>query len=97
MPHWLARIDHSFSALRPERLFLGRHKFHHFRVWYRDLLADYVREILLDPRTLGREYLHAGQVQAIVAGHLSGRRNYTYEIHNLLTLELLHRLFLDPN
>jgi asparagine synthase (glutamine-hydrolysing) len=97
MPHWLARIDHSFSALRPERLFLGRHKFHHFRVWYRDLLADYVREILLDPRTLGREYLHAGQVQAIVDGHLSGRRNYTYEIHNLLTLELLHRLFLDPN
>jgi asparagine synthase (glutamine-hydrolysing) len=97
MPHWLARIDHAVSALHPERLFLGRHKFHHFRIWYRDVLSNYVREVLLDPRTLGRGYLHPERVRAVVEGHLSGLRNYTYEIHNLLTLELLHRLFLDPS
>ncbi len=97
MPHWLARLDHTFSALHPERIFLGRHKFHHFRVWYRDTLADYVREVLLDPRTLGRGYLNAKEVEAIVAGHSSGLRNYTGEIHTLLTLELLHRQFFDAN
>jgi hypothetical protein len=30
-----------------------------------------------------------------VQGHLKGDRNYTTEIHKLLALELLHRLFVD--
>jgi asparagine synthase (glutamine-hydrolysing) len=97
MPHWVARIDNAISVLRPGRLFLGRHKFHHFRIWYRDILANYVREILLDSRTLNRGYLNAEKVRDVVEGHLSGRRNHTYEIHNLLTLELMHRQFLDSN
>ena len=50
MPQWMARIDHLLSPLHPERLFLGRHKFYHFRVWYRDALAKYVQEMLLDSR-----------------------------------------------
>lgn len=95
MPQWLARIDHAFSFLHPERLFLGRHKFYHFRVWYRDALSQYVREMLLDPLTLARPYLEPKGLEAIVHGHLKGNRNYTAEIHKLLTLELLHRLFLE--
>jgi asparagine synthase (glutamine-hydrolysing) len=95
MPQWLARIDHLFSPLHLERLFLGRHKFGHFRVWYRDTLADYVREMLLDPRTLSRPYLHRGTLEALVEGHARGDRNYTSEIHKVLTLELQHRLFFD--
>ncbi len=51
MPQWVARIDHVFSAFHLERLFLGRHKVFHFRIWYRDALAGYVREMLLDPRS----------------------------------------------
>lgn len=96
MPQWVARIDHLLSALRFERLFLGRHKFCHFRVWYRDALCDYVREMLLDRQTLSRPYLERKTVEDVVDGHLRGRRNYTTEIHRILTLELLHRLFLDP-
>jgi asparagine synthase (glutamine-hydrolysing) len=95
MPQWMAGIDHALSPLRLERLFLGRHKFSHFRLWYRDALAKYVREILLDRRTLSRPFLEPKGIEAVVSGHLSGRRNYTSEIHKLLTLELLHRLFLD--
>jgi asparagine synthase (glutamine-hydrolysing) len=95
MPQWAASIDHLLSPLRLERLFLGWHKFHHFRVWYRDALSGYVREMLLDPRTLARPYLEPRRLEAIVEGHLKGDRNYTTEIHKVLTLELLHRLFLD--
>jgi asparagine synthase (glutamine-hydrolysing) len=54
-----------------------------------------VREILLDGRTLSRPYLDAKTVEAIVNGHTKGGLNYTSAIHKLLTLELLHRLFLD--
>jgi asparagine synthase (glutamine-hydrolysing) len=95
MPQSVARADHLLSALRLERLFLGRHKLLHFRVWYRDQLAGYVRQILLDPRTLSRPYLKKKSVERIVDGHLRQGLNYTMPIHKLITLELLHRLFVD--
>ena len=95
MPQAVARIDHFLSPLRLERLFLGRHKLLHFRIWYRDQLADYVRQILLDPLTLSRPYLQKKTVEAVVKSHLNGTRNYTATIHKLLTLELLQRLFLN--
>jgi asparagine synthase (glutamine-hydrolysing) len=96
MPQWAARLDHLLSPLHLERLFLGRHKFYHFRVWYRDAFAKYVRDVLLDSRTLSRPYLHRNMVETIVRGHLNGDRNYTSEIHKLLTLDLIFRSFLDP-
>ena len=95
MPQWLARIDHLFARLHLERLFLGRHKLFHFRIWYRDTLSQYVRQMLLDPETLSRPYLQRKGVEKVVEGHIKGNRNYTTEIHKLLTLELLHRLFVD--
>jgi asparagine synthase (glutamine-hydrolysing) len=95
MPQWLARIDHWFAPLHAERLFLGRHKLSHFRIWYRDALSEYIREILLDSRTLARPYVERSGVETIVRGHLKGDRNYTSEIHKMLTLELLHRVFFD--
>ncbi len=95
MPQWVAKIDHLLSPLCLERLFLGRHKFHHFRVWYKDALSSYVREMLLDSRTLSRPYLTPRVLKDVVGGHLNGDRNYTAEIHKVLTLELIHRLFVD--
>ncbi len=95
MPQWVALIDHALRPFHLERLFLGRHKFYHFRIWYRDALSKYVREMLLDPLTLSRPYLDRKTVEAMVRGHLDGGRNYTAEIHKLLSLELLHRLFID--
>jgi asparagine synthase (glutamine-hydrolysing) len=96
MPQWIASLDYFFSPLHLERLFLGRHKLLHFRVWYRDALSEYVRQMLLDTRTLSRPYLERKGVEATVRGHLRGDRNFTTDIHKLLTLELLHRLFFDP-
>jgi asparagine synthase (glutamine-hydrolysing) len=96
MPQWVASVDHMLAPLHLERLFLGRHKLLHFRLWYRDSLSDYVRQMLLDSSTLSRPYLERKSVEAMVCGHLKGDRNHTTEIHKLITLELLHRLFLDP-
>jgi asparagine synthase (glutamine-hydrolysing) len=95
MPQWLALLDHWLSPLRLERLFLGRHKYSHFRVWYRDSLSKYVQDILLDSRTLERWFINRDTVQQIVAKHVSGEGNYTFDIHKVLTLELLHRSLLD--
>jgi len=95
MPQTLARVDHALAPLHLERAFLGRHKFNHYRIWYRDALGSYIREMLLDPRTLARPYLQRDTLEGIVREHLAGRRNYTTAIHKILTLEHLHRLFVD--
>ena len=95
MPQWLARLDHAFSPLGLERIFLGRHKPFHFRVWYRDALAGYIQEVLLDPRSLTRNYVERKGIEAMVRGHLRGNANFTTELHKVLTLELIHRLFID--
>ena len=91
---WLGSIT-AFSAFHLERLFLGKHKFFHFRIWYRDFLSEYLREMLLDSRSLSRPYLERKGIEAMVQGHLKGNRNYTTAIHKILTLELVHRLFVD--
>jgi asparagine synthase (glutamine-hydrolysing) len=97
MPQWLARIDRGLSPLNIEHLFLGRHKIFHFRLWYRDYLAGYLRELLLDSRSLSRSYIESKGLDAMVQGHLKGNANYTVELHKVVSLELLHRIFLDPN
>lgn len=97
MPQWVAQIDHVFRPLHLERIWLGRHKIFHFRVWYRDQLAKYVSDILFDPWSLARPYVEPKAMRAIVDAHIKGNRNYTTEIHRLLTLELAHRLFVDAN
>lgn len=95
MPHWLAGIDHVLAPLHLERLFLGRHKIFHFRLWYRDALANFVREMLLDSISMSRSYIEKKGVSAMVQGHIEGSKNYTQEIHKVLTLELMNRLFID--
>jgi asparagine synthase (glutamine-hydrolysing) len=95
MPQWLAKIDHVFAPAHLERLFLGRHKFYHFRVWYRDELAGYVKSVLLDPRSLSRSYVRKERLEQVVKDHASGRWNYTSELHKVLRLELIQRQLLE--
>jgi asparagine synthase (glutamine-hydrolysing) len=95
MPKWIAKPYSFFAFLHMERIFLGRHKYNHFRIWFQDQLADYVKEILLDPGSASRPYLNGTNLESIVMGHLSGSHNYTNEIGMLLTIEMLHRCFID--
>ncbi len=96
MPQWMAKIDSALKPLHAERIFLGRHKFAHFRLWYRDELSGFVKEVLLDPITLQRPFFKRRQLEKLVTEHLKGTGNHTLEIHRLLTAELLCRLFIAP-
>ena len=97
MPQWLARLDHIFAPLHLEKLFLGRHKVAHFRVWYRDELSRSLREMLLDSDARSRPYLRANSLEEILKAHISGQRNYTFEIHKILTLEFIQRKLIELN
>ena len=96
MPSWLAKVDHRLAWLHLERLFLGRHKFHHFRIWYRDQLSGYLKQILLDPRALGRPCFDRRGLETMVLRHTRGEENYTRELHRALTCELTLRQLIDP-
>lgn len=95
MPQSLAKADNFLKKLHFERLFLGRHKYYHFRIWYRDKLSGYVKEVLLDSRTRNRPFLKGRIIEEIVNAHIKGIGNYTLEIHRLLTTELIHRHFIE--
>jgi asparagine synthase (glutamine-hydrolysing) len=97
MPQWLARLDHTFALLRLEKLFIGRHKFHHFRLWYRDELSRRLKEMLLDSEARSRPYLRANSLEDILKAHIRGNRNYAFEIHKILTLEFIQRKLIELN
>src|SRR6266446_4516169 len=97
MPQWLARLDHTFAPLHLEKLFIGRHKFHHFRIWYRDELSQWLREMLLDSDARSRPYLRANSLEKMLKAHANGYRNYAFEIHKVLTLEFIQRKLIELN
>lgn len=97
MPHWLARLDQYCSGLNLSRFILGRHKFHHFRTWYRSELSGYLKGVLLDPRTLQRPYLRGTVLERTVREHIAGKANYTREFHKILAAELTQRRLLEGN
>jgi len=84
MPHWVARIDHAFSSF-------------HLDAWFseapRSSISGSGTEMPLLVR-LGkccstpkssRPYIERTTLESVVQSHLKGDRNYTEEIHKLLT------------
>jgi len=63
--------------------------------WLRHELYDYVRDILLDPATLGRGYFQRGAVENLIEEHKAGRRNNSTRLWSLLMLEHWHREILE--
>jgi asparagine synthase (glutamine-hydrolysing) len=63
--------------------------------WYRGPTMDYIREILLDERTLSRGWFKPEYVRRVLNDHLEGRVNHRLLIWSLLSFEWWNRLFLD--
>ena len=63
--------------------------------WFRDELHGYVRDILLDSRSLARGYFRRAAVEALIDDHRAGRRNNASRLWSLLMLEHWHRQILD--
>jgi len=63
--------------------------------WYRGPTMDYVREILLDSRSLERGYFQPAYVRRVLEEHLEGRVNHRLLIWSLLSFEWWNRLFMD--
>jgi len=95
MTHIVGRIDHALKPLHLDRLVMGFADFRRYRVWFRDQLAEYVQDILLDNKTLSRPYWNKRFLKKIVNDHICGRGTYLREIRKALQIELIHRVLLE--
>jgi asparagine synthase (glutamine-hydrolysing) len=64
-------------------------------VWFRGGLRDVFADVLGSARARQRGYFRPAFVERIVQEHLSGRRDHTLRLWQLLVLELWHRQYVD--
>jgi len=64
-------------------------------VWFRGSLSDLFGDVLGSARTRHRGYFRPAFVERIVQEHLSGRRDHTLRLWQLLVFELWHRHYVD--
>ena len=88
MPKSLVTVDRRLRALRLERLFLGRHKFYHFRTWYRDSLSAQISTLSRSLPTLPSPFVPS-VAQKAISEHTKGTGNHTLAIHKLLSSQLI--------
>lgn len=88
MPPALVHVDRRLRGLKLERLFLGRHKFYHFRSWYRGPLAAQVSALSQSLPSLPDPFLPQ-VAREVIAAHASGRANHTLAIHKLLSSQII--------
>lgn len=65
--------------------------------WFRQALAGYCRELLLDGRLAGRGIMNTDVLTSMVDSHIAGRENYTRQLRALISLEIWFRLFIDQD
>ena len=95
MPQWLEKVHYLLGPLQPGRFMIGAHRFAHPRIWFRQHLSSYLREMLLDPRTTSRPYFNKAFVANMLEHHLKGDQNHTDNLERILTVELTCRLLID--
>lgn len=96
MPHWLTRIDRKLERLRPERILVGRQKFEAYRIWIKTHLAEFIRDILLNPKAHCTDFFDKASIARVIERHTSGTHNYMREINKMLTVELICSSLLGP-
>ena len=95
LTHAVGRFDSVLHKMSLDRLISGFADFRRYRVWYRDQLAPFIQEILLDDRTLSRPYWNPRAVKKIVHGHIHGQGTYLREIRKVLQIEMIHRILCE--
>jgi asparagine synthase (glutamine-hydrolysing) len=64
-------------------------------LWFRNDLGRFAEAVLLERRSVGRGFFHAGNVRRMLRHHATGRRDYSEWIWCLVVLEMWFRAFMD--
>jgi asparagine synthase (glutamine-hydrolysing) len=94
LPHWLSPMDLFFDRFGSVVGLFGRHKFLHYRTWFRRELSGYVADVLQKAQVRCCPFWNSSFLKSMAREHINGRRNYVREIDAVLTLEAVDRLLL---
>ena len=94
MPHWLSDLERRLARLRVWPWSPGRHKFLHYRDWFRADLSQYVTERIHDISARGSYLWNRPFLHELLIDHREGRKNYVREIDVVLTLDAVDRVLL---
>jgi len=92
LPHWLSPFDPMFARVASSLRIVGLHKYLHYRNWFRQELAGYVKSVVTDARTRRAPFWNLDFLEYMAREHIGGRKNYVLEINTVLTLEAVERL-----
>ena len=63
--------------------------------WYRGPSIDYIKNIILDKKSLSRNYFNPKYIHNIIDQHSAGKVNHRLLIWSLLSFEWWNRIFID--
>jgi asparagine synthase (glutamine-hydrolysing) len=95
MRNWMLKMESTAAALGLTQLVFGFQKFENYRLWLRTGLSGYIRDVLLDRRTLSRGFFDPAFIRRAVADHIEGRGNYRNHLDKAMTLELIMRTLIE--
>ena len=89
-------LKKAFAGIIPEQIVTRRKQGFPVPIgrWLRGEFKDYVHELLLSPRSIGRGYFRRPAVEALLAQCAAGQQ-VVHEVFCLMALELWHRRFVD--
>jgi len=92
-PSWLSPVEPVFRHVTSTLKIIGRHKYLHYRSWFRHELASYLRSLINDSQTQSR-FWNCDFLRQMANEHINGHKNYILEIDAVLTLEAVERLLI---
>jgi asparagine synthase (glutamine-hydrolysing) len=94
MPDRLLPFDPLLDYLNATVQLIGRHKFLHYRRWFRNELSPNLRAVLSDPVTRQSRFWNPQFLDRVADEHVGGRKNYVREINAILSLQAIERLLI---
>jgi asparagine synthase (glutamine-hydrolysing) len=93
-PNLLAPLEPLLITAGSRLGLLGLHKFLHYRSWFQNEFASYVRDIIDTARRRLDEFFDPKFLESLANEHIDKKRNYSLEINTVLTLEAIDRLLI---
>ncbi len=91
LPKPLALFNPAFRFAVSTLKIAGLHKYLHYSHWFRNELAEYVRQSLSEARAGQNRFFNAAYIGQLAELHAAGGKNYAPEISAVLTLESIER------
>ena len=97
LPGKISLLDPAFVLFAGQTKLAGTHKYLRYSRWFRNELADYVRQSCSGPLAGAENFFDPDFIQTLAEAHISGQKNYSSEINAVLTLAAVGRQLVGRN